>query len=204
VFKRQPIAVVFDIGGVLVDWSLRYLYARRIPDPDECDAFLKTIITPDWHFKHDAGEDVAGNMAKKYSEHPDFYRLIQAYDTHWMESIGKPIDGVWPIVEQLAQNAIPLYALTNFAEPFWPRFRHATPITRCFKNVLVSGEVKLAKPDPRIFQLSKAIFGLRDGEALFIDDRAENVASAQQCGYWGHHFTSASALKTCLESYQLI
>jgi 2-haloacid dehalogenase len=202
--RRHPHVVVFDVGKVLIDWDLRYLYTKLIPDTDQLDAFLRDVITTDWHFRHDAGERVVDNLPVKLAEHPDHAALIRAYDARWMDSVGAPIPGVWTLVEQLAARGVPLFCITNFAAEFWPRFAATHPIVQRFRSVLVSGDVKLAKPDPRIYRLAKAMFGLRDGEALFIDDRLDNIESAEREGFHGHHFHDAARLEADLRSRGLL
>jgi 2-haloacid dehalogenase len=197
-------AVVFDVGHVLVDWDIRYLYEKLIADPVQLDWFLAHVVTPEWHFEHDAGRDAANTTAELTAKFPDYRALIEAYVPRWLETVGRPIAGMYEIVTQLHARGIPLFAITNFSHEFWPRFAPLFPVTNLFRDVVVSGTEKVAKPDARIYQIALARFGLAAGEALFIDDRADNISAAQANGFIGHQFQNASTLRTLLSDYQLL
>jgi 2-haloacid dehalogenase len=200
----SPQAVVFDVGHVLVDWNIRYLYEKLIPDPAELDWFLDTVVTTAWHFEHDAGRDAIDTVADLIAKYPAQQLLIEAYVPRWLETVGRPITGMYEIVVQLHDRGVPLFAITNFSHEFWPRFTALFPITRLFRDVVVSGVEKVVKPDARIYQIARARFGLAAGEALFIDDRADNVESAEMNGFIGHHFQGANPLRAALNRYQLL
>lgn len=190
-----PSAVVFDVGGVLCDWSPRYLYAKLIEDPQELDWFLANVVTLDWHFQHDEGRSVQETVPELAARFPRYAELIALYDPRWMETIAGPIEGTCALAEELAARNVPLYAITNFSAEFFPRFRKAYPVMRHFRDIVVSGEERLIKPDPRIFQLSMQRFGLKPGEGLFIDDRLDNVEAAAEAGFVPHHFRDPETLK---------
>lgn len=191
-------AVVFDIGGVLVDWSPRYLYQKLISDPARLDWFLTNVLTLDWHFKHDAGALFSDTSPPLIEQFPEYADLIKVYGPRWLETIAGPIPGVWELVDQLANNQIPLFAITNFSAEFYPSFAESTPVIRHFQDVVVSGEERLVKPDPQIYALARQRFGLEAGDALFIDDRLENVQAAAKEGFVPHHFTNAASLEKVL------
>lgn len=108
------------------------------------------------------------------------------------------------LVDRLAERGVPLFAITNFGTGFWERFRPTAPVLDRFRDIVVSGAVRMIKPDPAIFRLARERFGLEGGEALFIDDRPENVEAARGEGFAGHHFCDAQTLETELASLGLL
>lgn len=204
---RAPLAlssVVFDVGGVLYQWHPRHLYAKLIDDPDQLDWFLANVVTLEWHFQHDEGRACADTTAELIERFPAYRELIEAYDPRWLETIPGPVPGMIELVDELVANGVPLYAITNFSHEFWPRFRATAPVFRYFRDIVVSGEERLVKPEQRIFELAMQRFGLAPGEALFVDDRADNVAASEAAGMVGHHFMSADGLRAHLVELGLI
>lgn len=199
-----PRAVVFDVGHVLYDWDIGALYAKIIPDRSEREWFLSHVVTREWHFQHDAGRPFAETSAELIAAFPGEADRILAYGPRWLETIPGPVPGVHALVEALDQADVPLYAITNFSAEFWAMFRPTAPIFDRFRDVIVSGEEKLVKPDPAIFALARARFGLSDGEALFIDDNAANVAAAEAAGWHAHRFASAEGLADVLSRLRLL
>lgn len=195
-----PLAVVFDVGKVLYDWDPRFLYAKLIADPVELEWFLEHVVTQAWHFQHDAGRPAAATTAELTAAFPDRAALIAAYVPRWLETIPGPIPGMIALVDELAARGVPLYAITNFSAEFWPRFRASAPVFDHFLDVVVSGEEQLVKPDPAIYALAMRRFGIAPGEAVFIDDRADNVAAADAAGFVGHVFSNADDLRVWLTS----
>lgn len=198
-------AVVFDVGRVLYEWDLRHLFAKLITDPAELEWFCTTVVTPEWHFQHDEGVPLAEMVPARKAEYPDHAHLIDAYATRFNESVPGPVAGSLELVEALHQRGVPLYAITNFGAEFWPPFRATAPVFEHFRDIVVSGDEKLAKPDPAIFDLAEARFGHPRARMLFIDDNAANIASAAHLGWQVHHFTQgADALAADLRSRGLI
>jgi 2-haloacid dehalogenase len=203
--RDRPTSVVFDVGNVLVDWNPRAFFSQHISDPARLDHFLGEVATLDWHLQHDAGRPFAETSAELIARHPDEADNIRLWGARFGEQIGAVLPGMAAIVAALAARNVPLYALTNFSHEFWPPFRaREAALFAPFRDVLVSGEVKLIKPDPAIYALALDRFGLAPGEALFVDDRADNVAAAARCGFVGHRFTGAEALRTSLEAFALL
>lgn len=191
-------AVIFDVGRVLFDWDLRHLFARLIRDPDRLEWFVTHVVTPEWHFQHDAGRDLDSMLAERIAEFPDHAGLIRAYRTRFNETIPGPMPGSIELVESLAAAGVPLFIITNFGAEFWAAFRPTQPVFDRFDGILVSGVEKLAKPDPAIFRLALERFGLEAGNALFIDDVPANIAGAASAGIDGHLFTSADEARAWL------
>jgi 2-haloacid dehalogenase len=201
----QPVeAVVFDVGRVLAQWDLRFLYAKLIDDPAQLEWFCTTVVTPEWHFQHDAGRPLDEMIPERIAQFPDCAELIEAYRLRFNESVPGPVPGSLELVEALAARAMPLYAITNFGAEFWPPFRAEWPVFEHFRDIVVSGVECIAKPDPAIYALAASRFGHAPAKMLFIDDNAENIASARQCGWQVHHFTDADRLEADLRARGLL
>lgn len=196
--------VIFDVGKVLFEWDLRHLFAKLIDDADELEYFVTHVVTPQWHFQHDAGRPLAEMVAERIAEFPQYAALIDAYATRFNETIPGPVEGSLEIVIELAERRVPLFAITNFGAEFWDIFRPTQPIFDHFGDVIVSGVEKLVKPDPAIYALALERFGLQPGEAIFIDDNHDNVISARANGFVAHHFKDAAALRHELVEYGLL
>ena len=201
----RPSAVVFDIGNVLYDWDPRFLYERLIGDGPALDAFLRDVVTRDWHFQHDAGRPFAETSAELTAVHPQHAALIAAWGPRFVDSIGDPMPGMIALVEDLDTAGIPLFAITNFSHEFWPPFRaRESSVFDRFRDIVVSGEERLTKPDPAIYHLALDRFGLAAADAVFIDDRADNVASANAVGMTGLQFVDAPTLRAPLRHLALL
>lgn len=181
-------AVVFDVGRVLFQWDLRRLFAKLIADPAELEWFCSTVVTEEWHFQHDAGRPLAEMVPERIAQFPDQAHLIEAYATRFNETVPGPVPGSLELVEALAARDVPLFAITNFGAEFWPPFHAAQPVFGHFRDIVVSGQERIAKPDPAIWALAERRFGLPGKSMLFIDDNAANIASAARSGWQVHHF----------------
>jgi len=200
----RPQAVVFDIGRVLYDWNLRYLFEKLIPDREELDWFLANVVTEEWHFQTDAGRPLDEMVAKLKAQFPLQAALIEAYRNRFEETIPHAVPGTHAIVHQLAARDVPLYALTNFGAEFWARSRPQWPIFDLFADVVVSGDERIAKPDPAIFAIAERRFGHAPGELFFTDDNPANVAAARARGWHAHLFEDAGGLEAELVSAGLL
>ena len=196
--------VVFDVGRVLVQWDLRHLFAKLIDDAVELDWFLANVVTPEWHFQHDAGRPLADMLPELKAKFPAYARHIDPYATRFNETIPGPVSGSFEIVDELAARGVPLYAITNFGAEFWDGFRPTQPIFDHFRDIIVSGVEKMVKPDAAIYQLALARFHLSAGEAIFIDDNLDNVMAARENGFVGHHFEDAAKLRAALVEVGLL
>jgi 2-haloacid dehalogenase len=188
-------SVIFDVGRVLFDWDLRYLFAKLIADKDELEWFVTNVVTPGWHFQHDAGRPLAEMVPERKAEFPDHAPLIDAYAARFNETIPGPMPGSLELVERLDAAGVPLFAITNFGHEFWEAFRPTQPVFDCFRDIVVSGTEKLMKPDPAIYALAIERFGIDPAGAFFIDDVAANVAGAESVGIAGHQFVDAETLE---------
>lgn len=192
----RPTAVIFDIGRVLYRWDPRHLYERLIPEAGALDAFLRDVVTTEWHYQHDAGRDFADTSAELIAQHPHHRALIEAWGPSFLDTIPGPVEGMPELVDDLHARGVPLYAITNFSHEFWPPFcaREAAMFDP-FRDIVVSGEERLVKPDPAIYARALDRFGLRAQEAVFVDDNEANVAAAAAIGLHALHFTGEPQLR---------
>ncbi|WP_137752312.1 HAD family phosphatase [Sphingopyxis sp. L1A2A] len=190
-----PRSVIFDVGRVLFDWDLRYLFAKLIADADELEWFVSNVVTPGWHFQSDAGGLLADMLPELKARFPDHAPLIDAYAARFNETIPGAMPGSLELVERLDAAGVPLFAITNFGHEFWEGFRPTQPIFDRFQGIIVSGTEKLIKPDPAIYRLAIERFGIDPAGALFIDDVAANIAGAESLGIAGHLFNGAAMLE---------
>jgi 2-haloacid dehalogenase len=200
----RPGTVIFDIGRVLYDWDPRFLYERLIPDDEALAAFMRDVVTHDWHFQHDAGRDFADTSAELIALHPHHAEAIAAWGPRFLESIPGPIAGMHALVERLDAAGVPLFAITNFSHEFWPPFRaREAALFDRFRDIVVSGEEKLVKPDAAIYRLALDRFGVKAADAVFIDDNAANVAGAEAVGMTAILFTGVDDLTERLRTLGL-
>lgn len=197
-------AVVFDVGRVLFQWDFRHLFRKMIDDADELEWFVTHVVTEQWHFQHDAGTPLAEMLPKRIAEFPRYAEHIEAYGARFNESIPGPVPGSLELVERIDAAGHPLFAITNFGAEFWACFRPTQPVFDRFRDIVVSGEERLTKPDPAIFELAARRFGHAPASMLFIDDSAANIAAARDCGWQVHHFIDAALLEEDLIARNLI
>lgn len=197
-------AVVFDVGRVIVQWDLRHLFGKLIDDPQELDWFCENVVTEEWHFEHDAGRPLAEMVSERKAQFPDHAHLIDAYANQFLDTIPGPVPGTADLIRRLAARDVPLFAITNFGAEFWQQFRPTEPVLDHFRDIVVSGEERLLKPDAAIFYLAEQRFGTDAGAMLFIDDNSANIASANALGWQTHHFAYAALLEDDLAGRGLI
>ena len=197
-------AVVFDVGKVLVEWERDLPYRRLIADSAMRERFMAEVIPLDWHGQHDAGRAAEEMIAERSAQFPEYADLIRAWLTHFNETIPGPVPGSTAIVEDLHAAGVPLYAITNFGADTWAGFAPTYPLFERFRDIVVSGVEKLAKPDPAIYALAERRFGLAPAKMLFIDDSRPNVESARACGWQAHHFSDAATLRAELTERGLL
>lgn len=197
-------AVVFDVGKVLFDWDLRLLIRKLIADEAEVEHVFANVVSTEWHFNHDAGVPLSEMVPARIAEFPQYEAVIRAYASRFNETIPGPIPGSIELVEELHARGVPLYAITNFGADFWPAFSATQPVFARFRDVVVSGDEKIVKPDPAIYRIAEQRFGHAPHEMLFIDDNRDNVEAARACGWEAHHFVDAPTLALDLRQRGLI
>jgi len=188
--------VIFDLGGVLLDWNPRHLYRKLFPDDEAgMEHFLGHVCTMQWHLQHDAGEPFSRTCAELKKIHPGHDALIDAFGARHQEMFAGTIGGTVEILGRLAARGTRLYALTNFpAETFDWASRHYD-FFRHFRDVVVSGQERVLKPDPAIWRILIERNGIDPQASVYIDDNAKNVEVSRSLGLHGIHFISPPALE---------
>jgi 2-haloacid dehalogenase len=197
-------AVVFDLGGVLIDWDPRYLYRKLLDDEAAVEAFLATVCTPEWNAEQDRGRPFAEGVAELVERHPVHAAAITAYHERWPEMLGGAVGGTVEVLAELRAAGVPVYALTNWSAETFGIARERFEFLEWFDGVLVSGEERMIKPDPAIFRLLLDRFGLDPGATFYIDDSPANVAAADRLGLDAVRFTSPAQLRRDLEARGLL
>ncbi|QBI21660.1 HAD family phosphatase [Egibacter rhizosphaerae] len=198
-----PTAVVFDVGGVLLDWDPRHLYRKLIPDRDEREWFLAHVCNPEWNAQQDRGRPFVDAIAERQAAFPAYRELIAAYWERWDEMLGGPLVGTVAVLDQLERAGVACYALTNFSNETWPRAFRRYPWLGRFAGIVISGRERVVKPDVRIYQRLIARYWLDPAETVLIDDRPENVAAAERIGFQALQFVSPIGLREDLRSHGL-
>ena len=197
--ENRVTAVVFDVGNVLYGWDPDSFLVRQIADDGARLRFIEDVGLWEWHDTLDGGRDfreAADELSEKFPAYAD---LISAWGERFGETISDPVPGMHEIVEDLDAKGVPLFAITNFSADFWKPFHEKErAFFSRFRDIVVSGEVKLLKPDPAIYFLALDRFGLKPSEALFIDDREINVEGARAVGIQAHLFADADDLRARL------
>jgi 2-haloacid dehalogenase len=197
--------VVFDLGGVLIDWDPRHLYRKLFAGDDAAmEHFLATVCTHEWNRQQDAGRSFAEGARLLKLEHPERSDLIDAYGARFDEMMAGPIAGSVEILSELKDRGARLYGLSNCSSETYPPALTRFGFLRWFEGILISGEVKMIKPDPRIFEVLIERFAIDPRRAVFIDDVAVNAAAARPFGMHAIHFTSPAALRAELVSLGLL
>ena len=190
---------VFDLGGVLIDWNPRYLYQKLFDGDDGAmEHFLATVCTASWNDQQDAGRTFAEGCASLKKIHPGKADLIDAWIERYSEMLGGEIPGTVEILAELRSGGTPLYALSNWSTETFPIAEERFEFLKWFRGVLLSGEVRLTKPDRRIFEAFFKTFAIDPARAVYIDDRADNVEAASALGMHGVVFTDSRSLRAKL------
>lgn len=196
--------VVFDLGGVLLDWNPRHLYRKLFDDEASMEAFLADVCSPAWNERQDAGRPFAEAVAELAPRHPDKLHLIHA----WRERFGEMIPGALPgtvdILRELVSREIPVYALSNWSAETFPSQKPRFSFLDWFHGIVLSGAEGCMKPDERIFRILLDRYGLTADETVFIDDNPNNARAASALRIHGIHFQSAGQLRRELAALGLL
>ena len=198
--------IIFDIGNVLVGWNPRNLYNKVFDSPEEADWFVRNITHLDWNEEQDRGRPIAEATELLVAEHPEWEREIRLYYDRWTEHFSGPIAGTVAILRELHRRGDHrLLALTNWSAELFPWAREQFDFLTLFEDIMVSGEVKMKKPNPDIYLKLRDTYGLGDfSGCLFIDDSARNVAGAQGLGLESIRFTTPHNLKDQLLAKEIL
>jgi 2-haloacid dehalogenase len=189
-------AIIFDLGGVLIDWNPKYLYNKIFDDEAEMQHFLDTICTNDWNEEQDGGRTMEEGTKFLIKKYPEQEEKIRAYYGRWEEMLNGAIEGTVEIFRQLKESGkYKIYALTNWSAETYPVAQQKFDFLNWFDGVVVSGTEKMRKPDPAFFQLLLDRYQLKAEEVLFIDDNFRNIQSALKMGVDSIHFISPEELR---------
>jgi 2-haloacid dehalogenase len=203
--SQKITAIIFDFGGVLVDWNPRNLYQHYFPDqPQAMEDFLTEIKFMEWNAQQDKGRTFAEGAAILSREFPHHAELIHAYYENWEKSIIGQIDESVEILIALKKKGFPIYGLSNWSAETFPLARQRYQVFELLDDYVLSGDVNLIKPGPEIFEYCLKKFGKTAEECLFIDDSEPNIITAKQLGFDVVHFTSPGQLKKELSERNLL
>jgi len=188
--------IVFDLGGVLIDWNPRYLYRQLFEDEAAMEFFLTEICSPAWNARQDAGRSFAEAVTELSERHPEQRALIEAYHHRWPEMIEGALDDTVAILAQLVHAGFEVHALTNWSAETFPIACDRFPFLDWFETILVSGEVGMMKPDRAIFDLLLERIDRPAAGTIFIDDSVPNIEAADALGFDAIRFTGADELRS--------
>jgi 2-haloacid dehalogenase len=192
-------AMVFDLGGVLIDWNPRYLYRKLFDGNEESmERFLSEICTPEWNARQDAGRPFAEATAELIARHPEQSGFIRAFFDRWPEMIAGAIEQTVEILSELKRTGHGLYALSNWSAETISYARDRYQFFEWFELAVISGEIGLVKPDREIFDFLLEKTGLRAEDCVFIDDSVVNADVARALGFDAIHFRSPQQLREAL------
>lgn len=202
----QPIKnIIFDLGGVLIDWNPDYMYKKLIENETERKFFLDHICTMDWNEEQDGGRSIAEANQSLIDVYPEKRHLILAFYERWEEMLSGPIEGTVEIFRLLKdKNKYRFYALTNWSSETFPRALELFDFLHWFDGRIVSGEEKTRKPFKEIYDLTLSRFNLIPAETIFIDDNARNIKAAEACGISSIHFKNPELLLETLKTSNLL
>ncbi|UZR93836.1 HAD family hydrolase [Chondrinema litorale] len=187
--------IIFDLGGVLMDWNPEYLFNSLFEDKNKMQWFLENVCNSEWNVQQDAGRSFAEAVNILIDKHPEYEKEIKAYDEQWETTIKGTFPEAVDALEKLAASGkYRIFALTNWSAEKFPLVRNKYAFYDLFEDILVSGEEKLIKPDPEIFKLAISRFEIEPTESLFIDDNLKNIEAAQKMGFQVIHYKGTEDL----------
>lgn len=197
--------VIFDLGGVLIGWKPVNIYIKAFNgDVEKAQWFIDNICTLAWNEEQDAGRTIKEGTAKKIKEFPEHEALILKYYNEWEDMLTGPIQETVDILQELKdKKQYKLFAITNWSAELFPIALKRYKFLQYFEDIVVSGEIKIRKPNPEIYQYSLKRFKIKASEAIFIDDNLRNVKAAEKEQINSIHYLNAAQLKTALKSYNI-
>lgn len=205
--SNQINTIIFDLGGVLIDWNPLYVFNDLIPDPERRTYFFQNVCTSDWNEQQDAGTLIAKATEERIRLFPEWENEIRAYYGHWVEMLGEPLQGTVEILKKLIDSPnYRIYALTNWSAETFPiaKSMKRFEFLNWFEGILVSGEEKMIKPQPEIFELILSRYSIDRTKAVFIDDNLRNVRASTAVGLETIHFQSSEQLAEELKRLSII
>lgn len=188
--------VIFDLGGVLIDWNPRYLYRKIFKTEEEVTWFLENICTSEWNDEQDGGRSFEEATASLVAKHPEWREPIEAWYGRWQETMNGAIAGTVDILTEIRDmKKHRLYALTNWSAETFPWAQENFEFLEWFEGIVVSGIEKCKKPERQIFDILTSRYNFEPQQALFIDDNEKNIVAASELGFHTIRFTSPDALR---------
>jgi 2-haloacid dehalogenase len=197
-------AVVFDLGGVLIDWNPRHLYRQLFRDPGEMEDFLARICTDDWHRAHDLGADITASCQRLAALHPDYRDAIMAWASRGEEMAAGQFDETVDVLSDVKAAGIRCYALSNMEPEAFTIRRARFAFMTWFDGQVISGLEGVAKPDRRIFEILLARYALVPEATVFVDDVQRNVDAARALGINAVRYTGAGQLRRDLRAFGML
>lgn len=192
--------IIFDLGGVLIEWNPKNVFNQIFPNTEQASLFLEHICKYSWNLKQDEGRSLIDATLFLQKQHPEWHNEIAAYYGRWEEMLTGPIEESVLMLKELVNNAkYNVYALTNWSAETFPIAQSRYDFLSWFEGIVVSGEEKCIKPNPKIYKIILNRFNLEPNECLFIDDNLENTKAAAKLGIKTHHFTTSQNLKSFLQ-----
>ncbi len=192
--------IIFDFGGVLIDWNPDYVFAKTIPDDARRNFFYENICTHDWNIQQDAGRRLQKATEDLVAEHPDWEAEIRDFYGRWEEMLGGPIHETVAVLKNLKENGkYRLLGLTNWSHETFPVALERYEFLHWLEGIVVSGTEKTIKPRPDIYQILIDRYQITPARSVFIDDNLKNIEAARAMGLHGIHFQSAEKLVLELE-----
>lgn len=196
--------IIFDLGGVLIDWNPEYVYREMIPELERRRFFFENICTHDWNVEQDAGRPLAEATEQLLEKHPDWEPEIRAYYGRWEEMLGGPIPETVELLRELRDaGKHRLLALTNWSGETFPVALARYDFLHWFEGIVVSGDEKTRKPFSDIYHILLNRYSVNPTEAVFIDDGIKNIHGAEAVGIRGIHFQGAEALRETFRQWGL-
>ena len=196
--------VVFDFGGVLIDWNRKYMYRKVFKDEQEMEWFLENVCTLEWNNLQDEGFPFSETIPALQKKFPKYTDEIAMYEQRWSEMVGGEITGTVNILQELQAKKLPAYGLTNWGADTFPIVYNQFEFLRKLDGIVVSGDEKLVKPNPALFQILIDRFELTPQKTIFIDDNSRNIETAQQMGFKIIPFVTPEALRETLEQLDIL
>lgn len=188
-------AVVFDLGGVLIDWNPRHLYRRLFNgDAAAMEYFLAHVCTSEWNYQQDLGRTWADAVAERSARFPEHAAMIRLYAERWDEMVAGAIEPTVEILKGLKAAGWPLYSITNFSAETFPRMVERFSFLQLLDGIVVSGVERVGKPERAIYRILFERYRLEPSQCLFIDDAALNVAGSEAAGMPAIHYRTPQQL----------
>lgn len=198
-------AIIFDLGGVLIDWNPLYVFKNYFDSEEKLNYFFENVCTSDWNEQQDAGRLIQQATNELVAQHPEWEQPIRDYYGRWKEMLGGPIEETVEIFREIKENKeLKFYALTNWSAETFPHALEQFKFLHWFDGWVVSGEEKMRKPFPEFYRVLLDRYNIKPSETIFIDDNLRNVKAAEQIGLRTIHFQSPQQLRTELISARLL